>query len=199
MVTLSMFVSVLVIRSQATDVITMIHTHYHKSNIDHPARKISSLGSHKSHGILSSICSRRSARRPKGVVYSTPLVMESIMLPTVAILVRRTRSRGHFWTSQLSQRSRSPIAWSWAAAGSGWPETLRSHSELLCTGHRLYHGTQEPEARPHRSNWLHGSPDESVMLARRGVARVAACCARTFHENTFFVNVNFVLINQTKL
>ena len=114
MVTLSMLMSLLVIRSQATDVINMIHTHYHKSNVDHIARKISSLVSHKSHGIISSICSRRSTRRPNGVVYSTPLVMESIMLkypqwPSRYIGRGRAGTSGHRSSANAVAR-RSPGA-----------------------------------------------------------------------------------------
>jgi hypothetical protein len=103
--------------------------------------------------------------RSKNIESSMPQLKGSITAPTAVIPVHRTRSRGHFLTSHVCRRSCSPITWSSAAAGSEWPERHRNHSELLCTRHRPYHGTREPEARPHRSKWLHGCPAESVMLA----------------------------------
>ena len=91
--------------------------------------------------------------------------------------MQRARSRALFRTSEVHRGVWQLLASRSAPPGQKWPERPRSLSEPRGRLFEYLLGSAEPSARPHRSKWLHGSPDETTMSNGCRVLQASAQCA----------------------
>ena len=139
---------------------------------------------------------KRSTEREMGDESTIPLVMESIRASEVVITVHQARSHDKFRSPDLNFTVWSPTALSSQTAGSGWPERLRSRSDLLRTCHRHQVGTARPKARSDRRKWSGGLADGRVQSSVSELLQSAALCAKHSGWSKVFLSVKVVVHTQ---